>query len=347
MDLVSILKKMFVKNMAFEKFRLDVLNHMQDSEVLSGKKQIDRFWKGKIDEFNAFLASHPDYQRLQELKQALQKNANQGEIKRSYELEIGRESLSLDEMDKFNQEIDKYNLQVRLRKEVEKIRNRICDDSSVNGVAFIDYNKSIDRFKYLSFESFDNMFGGEVFEEEIREKLEIPYSYFFKKIPRIESKICEQITSVANGLSRKQLSQLTRSVMSYLGDDFKAIYLCPAWAPSNIEMRSKGEWVYLDMIDLPEEGFVEDFYRINPRTRFVQHDLRDPNLPFPNSSFDFVYYNLDYAGDGVTDKVAEKLVKPEGIVMAFKESNPTDHTSLLHLGSYEFYGYQLLTKMAK
>lgn len=124
-----------------------------------------------------------------------------------------------------------------------------------------------------------------------------------------------------NRLGRIEAEQLEYAMEQCLGADFKAVYMCPAYAPSTFSFRGKGKWTYVDKTELnspKNHAEIErEFFHINSNSKFVVFDLTNPQLPtdLPENSFDLVFYNQGYEAGDAAHLVASKICQQRGIVL--------------------------------
>ncbi|MBI5389009.1 hypothetical protein HZB01_01375 [Candidatus Woesearchaeota archaeon] len=317
MDIGTFVRGLFNPRISWEQLNTTITSHGEDPVLRDGRRQIEEFWQQKIEEAHAKLKTNLHYHRLQELCADQNRHSQ-----------------------------DKGS-------EIYRIRELLRTTFSMDGlISTPKHDTPMNHNTHSWLHSHYSPWGGEQFANMLESEFHQGVMYNWSGSFYLQNERFAGILSLIEEMRLRQEAWVQDALINYLGKKgFKAIYLCPAWAPTEMEIRKHGSWVYLDMLDLPtnKESITTDFYRMNPNSTFIKHDLTDANLPLPESSFDFVFYNHDYAGNGVTPKAAELMVKPKGIVMTRcdQETDPTTHTSLSRLGAYDFYKYQLLTKTEK
>jgi hypothetical protein len=308
--------------------------HSRDPETTSAEQEISDFWNSKIEELISSLFFNNHHCRAQNLKRELKelKDATEPEPgTRAYEINEWRKVLGAHTPD----EQKKHEV----LRQIDSLMNRVFEGLASQGI-LMSHDQISCPEDHIDLR-YETPQGAEEFARFLTETFKV--DGLGRPSICLDTAFHSQVKETTRRLVKRQSDQCIDAVMGYLGKTFDAIYLCPAWAPSEIEPMNHGNWVYLDQLDLTRDGDFS-YFHTNPNIRFVQHDLDDPDLPLPESSFDLVFYNFDYAGEGVTHQAAERLVKPEGIVMTASADDAIEATSLEKISSYKFIQYQLLSK---
>ena len=181
----------------------------------------------------------------------------------------------------------------------------------------------------------------------------------------ISKRVVEQTKSIlerilnkdSTDLLNEEINKLYTPILLYLlGDEYKAIYWSPAYAPFSEDMQfpsfaKYGDWDLVDKKELSVYG--DDTFDCFSKFFFIKFDItKTPRFPneIKQQSYDLSFFNVDWAEHGLTYIASDIVLKQHGILMTQRNNLSSTHKfsnsdySLIFDPEIGFPNYVLLEK---